>query len=1120
MHVGDETKIHFVEELKYIREMPPTVGLVKLKAIHDLLCEIMDELTREDTIFFPTLFSKISFLKQKIGLPNDIHRSLNYFRIAFNKLHRNHNFSNPEVTALSNLGLGITHFFLINHFKMQPDHEGLFLVDSRWISTKSIYSEKSSIPFVKGLIVQIDIAGKILFFRSEEEEDEHLITVHFHKNNVNEIYTDSLIQASTRFQLPISCRLVDIQVDASGAYYPKHFILEPDYLFDVTAIASCFDFKEAIPEQYLLSKFTSKSTGLALLIGDIANFFLDKLISEPALTFEVLFPLVFKKKPLSFALISDSEVLLIRDSAKNIYANLTKTIREDFPKYNISPKHCYLEPTFLSEKFGIQGRLDLLYEGPDKKVIIELKSGKTFRTNQFGINIPHFFQFLLYDLLIQSTTGKNKVLGFVLYAAYPESLRFAPHNVLDQQKALNLRNKLVFIELNLISLGLQDDLLEAGSRLLNDLFLRVSEAKGFFKTNLEQFLSTVKSVTNLEKKYFFSFISFIAREKKLAKTGSYQFQNGASGQASLWLETISDKQENFNILNHLALKEFKDNQIKFVKTEITAQRANFRVGDTLILYPSNNEEYFNSKFQLFKAYLLEVENNEILVSLAFPQHDDSFFRQYTFWNLEHDFFDSFHYFDQSLCSFLLAKEDKKKLFLGLLPPEKKEQDTYLDHAPFFSKMTGEQTILLHEVINSKDYYLLWGPPGTGKTSVMIRNLVAYYFYRTEERVLLLAFTNRAVDEICEAIESIGPDLANHYLRIGQVLGAAPKYRKNIFKFRSEQLNSRKELLHLLNATRIFVGTLSSIQKSIEILTILKFDRIIVDEASQLSDPSLADILTRVPHFLLIGDHNQLPGVVLQSIHHSIIKDDDLQKIGFYDLRDSVFERMIRRAENMEWTWAFGRLSHQGRMHREIMSFPGLHFYKNQLRILPEDAENYANLIQPLPYSGLSSGTDIEKNISTGRVCFFPTRIDLTDASGKSNQYEALMIVKIIEVLNQYFRDQGKILHPSDLGIITPYRAQIACIKEHLLQNGLDAGAYNIDTVERYQGSARRIIMYAPCLNYPGQLKTLRSMNKEGVDRKLNVAITRARDHFIMVGNPDLLKKSVHYAALIHYAGYV
>jgi DNA replication ATP-dependent helicase Dna2 len=46
------------------------------------------------------------------------------------------------------------------------------------------------------------------------------------------------------------------------------------------------------------------------------------------------------------------------------------------------------------------------------------------------------------------------------------------------------------------------------------------------------------------------------------------------------------------------------------------------------------------------------------------------------------------------------------------------------------------------------------------------------------------------------------------------------------------------------------------------------------------------------------------------------------------------------------------------------------------------------------------------------------------------------------------------------------------------------------------------------------------MNKEGVDRKLNVAITRARDHFIMVGNPDLLKKSVHYAALIHYAGYV
>jgi len=163
-------------------------------------------------------------------------------------------------------------------------------------------------------------------------------------------------------------------------------------------------------------------------------------------------------------------------------------------------------------------------------------------------------------------------------------------------------------------------------------------------------------------------------------------------------------------------------------------------------------------------------------------------------------------------------------------------------------MTDEQSFLLKSIINSKDYFLLWGPPGTGKTSVMIRNLVAHYYYTTDESILLLAFTNRAVDEICEAIESIGVDFENNYLRIGQMQSSSPKYRKNILKSKCEHINRRKVLLKLLKDTRIFISTLSSIQKNLDILSIKKFSRIIVDEASQLSDPSLAGILTQVPHF--------------------------------------------------------------------------------------------------------------------------------------------------------------------------------------------------------------------------------------------------------------------------------
>ena len=1110
---------HFLEDFKYIYSLSDKLGYTKLKATNSLLQSIIDEIINDEEIISRNPFIKISIINQKINISKDTFKLLNYFRIHFKNLNSKFNNQIQEILKLTKLGQHLIHYFLVNHFRLDLKFDFPFIESSEKSDLKFKKSKFDSIPFLKGLIYQIDSNHFTLLFKSEDDEEEELNIVHFNKLHLNEVYTDTLIQVKEFFKLPVTCMLVDISLDEKGEFYPLHFILEPDYLFDVTAIASCFDYKEGNPNHYLLKKYMPNSFSIPLLLGDIANFFLDQLISDLSLSFDELFLLVFKKKPLSFALLNDADVWKIKDSAKNIYENLVKTIKEDFPKHKISPFHCYLEPSFLSEKFGIQGRLDLLYEGADRKVIIELKSGRTFQTNQYGVNIPHFFQFLLYDLLIQSGSNKNQIAGFVLYAADPDSLRLTPIHLKEQQRALALRNKLLFIELKLALLGLHENIIVAGSQLFNSLFSQMAIAKGFFKTNLALFISTFHVATELEKKYFFSFTSFIAREHKLAKLGVYNLLNGTSGQASLWLESITDKKENFDILNHLELIELKENQIRFVKTKSSALRANFREGDSLILYPSDNEEKFNAKFQLFKVYLLSNESDEITVSLAFPQHDDSFFRQFTFWNLEQDFYDSFHPLDQSLFSFLQAEEEKKNLYLGLQPPSKSEPSDEVLDSSYFSEMTDEQAALLKSIIYSKNYFLLWGPPGTGKTSVMIRNLVAHYFYATEESILLLAFTNRAVDEICEAIEAIGNELENNYLRIGQAQAASLKYRKNILKSKTEHVKNRKEVLSLIEGTRIFVSTLSSIQKNLNILSIKKFNRIIVDEASQLSDPSLAGVLTQVPHFLLIGDHNQLPGVILQSSELRIIRDKDLTELGFNDLGESVFERMIRRVEKMRWTWAIGRLSFQGRMHKDIMAFPSLFFYENRLNILPKGSNNHAYQLLPLPKLETNADSEIGRIITRQRVCFLETEIDLTDGSGKSNQFEALMIVKIIQFFQQYYSELQIPLGDSDIGIITPYRAQIACIKEQLSQHGLNSAHYTVDTVERYQGSARSIIIYSPCLNYLRQLKTLISKNRDGVDRKLNVAITRARSHFIMVGNPELLKKSIHYYRLMKYGGF-
>jgi DNA replication ATP-dependent helicase Dna2 len=99
-------------------------------------------------------------------------------------------------------------------------------------------------------------------------------------------------------------------------------------------------------------------------------------------------------------------------------------------------------------------------------------------------------------------------------------------------------------------------------------------------------------------------------------------------------------------------------------------------------------------------------------------------------------------------------------------------------------------------------------------------------------------------------------------------------------------------------------------------------------------------------------------------------------------------------------------------------------------------------------------------------------------------------------------------------VITPYRAQIAQIQATLRDMDFDTDKITIDTVERYQGGAREVILISLCTNQKSQLASLVSLSDEGVDRKLNVALTRARKHLIVVGNKEILRGSDIYRRFI------
>ena len=234
-------------------------------------------------------------------------------------------------------------------------------------------------------------------------------------------------------------------------------------------------------------------------------------------------------------------------------------------------------------------------------------------------------------------------------------------------------------------------------------------------------------------------------------------------------------------------------------------------------------------------------------------------------------------------------------------------------------------------------------------------------------------------------------------------------------------------------------------------------------------------------------------------------------IGLKNLRNSLFERLYKRAIIEGWHWAYDVLSHQGRMHQDIMEFPSKHFYEQKLRILPDGMNHFQ--VQNMVFEPLLNGLQdscFEKIIKQRRVIFINTETDKRKILNKTNENEAQMIGELVHLFNKIYIENGEVTHPLSIGVITPYRAQIAQIQSVLRAKNVNIDAITIDTVERYQGGARDVILISLCTNDMSQLSSLISLSEEGVDRKLNVALTRARKHLVVVGNVEILRGSEIY----------
>lgn len=447
---------------------------------------------------------------------------------------------------------------------------------------------------------------------------------------------------------------------------------------------------------------------------------------------------------------------------------------------------------------------------------------------------------------------------------------------------------------------------------------------------------------------------------------------------------------------------------------------------------------------------------------------------------------------RSLMAFCGASPQKRHLLMGTQLPR---QDPTLQLSRSYHPAYDD--ILLHAK-QARDYFLLQGPPGTGKTSMALRFLVEETLANSQQptanSLLLTAYTHRAVDEICAMLEDSGQD----YLRLGSETSCDPRFAHRLLSSAFSERPKLSDIRQRLEQVPIVVSTTLTLLTRPFLLSMKHFSLCIVDEASQILEPYIVGLLSSdsIDRFILIGDHKQLPAVVAQA-------DDEPQ---LHDCRLSLFERLLRQEREAGRQAFVGLLQHQGRMHPDIAAFPNAFFYRHeQLQPVPCPHQ----LETDLDY-GEPSEDALDDQLKRHRVLFLPA------------DDEASVVV---DVLRRLYRQIGSERFDAarSIGIIVTYRHQIAQIHRKLVLLGFpQLEAITIDTVERYQGSQRDVIIYSTGVQDQDGLDFLTSncFEEDGhtIDRKLNVAMTRARKQLIITGQEALLRKNAIFSELIaHYS---
>ena len=432
------------------------------------------------------------------------------------------------------------------------------------------------------------------------------------------------------------------------------------------------------------------------------------------------------------------------------------------------------------------------------------------------------------------------------------------------------------------------------------------------------------------------------------------------------------------------------------------------------------------------------------------------------------------------------KRNLRKLIVDLEPPRDSfelsaDQKRVLGNEVRTMELNEEQTEAVRRAMVARDYALVLGVPGAGKTTAVISMIRA--LAQMGKRVLLVSYTNSAVDHVLLKLVSLGFE---NFVRIGR-LG---RVHQNLEEFtplgKKHNAHSPSQMRDLM--ARVNLVGVSALGTSDALVRNLPFDVCIVDEAGQITLPAVLGPLLRASRFVLVGDHHQLPPLVTCAAAEE----------GGFGI--PLFARLAEAHPQAVVT-----LSKQYRMAEEIQSIANTFIYSGKLKCgspavaksrLALDVSALTQSLQPSLTSQSHDWYWIKQVLDPNNpVVFLDTKgaccRELSRGDAVENIGEATVVLKIVEAALR----AGVPL--DSISAISPYRSQVSLLLHMATSKGLPLECLTID---KAQGRDKDCVI----------LSLVRSNEKDMPGkllddaRRVNVGLTRAKSKLVLVGDSSTL----------------